>query len=133
MKFSTPFTLLAMTLISNTDARIGDGGHRNLIDYSKLKKCDPNQNRTVTPECLSEGKGYACTNIELGSRNGDYRCLDRSQSTPTVAPSTPPTNAASFITIVVSVVIVVSVGVAIISTLIFYYCLPSLLLKGNQI
>ena len=92
MKFSTPFTLLAMTLMSNTDARIGDnGGHRDLIDYSKLKKCNPKQNPTVTPQCLSVGKGYECMNVKLGSRKGDYRCLDRSQSTPTVAPTAAPT------------------------------------------
>jgi len=93
MKFSTPFTLLAMTLMSNTDARIGgDGsGHRNLIDYSKLKKCDPHQNPTYTPQCLSEGKGYKCIYIKRGRKNGDYRCLDRSQSTPTVAPTMAPT------------------------------------------
>jgi len=89
MQLSTPLALLAMTWMSGTNARIGDGGHRNLVDGSKLKECDPNQNPTYTLECLSEGKGSTCTNVNLGSRNGDYRCVDKSQSSPTLSPTTP--------------------------------------------
>jgi len=59
MQLFTPLTLLVMTWMSGTNARIGDGGHRNLVDSSsKLKTCDPNQNPTYTPECLSEEKGF---------------------------------------------------------------------------
>lgn len=54
MKFSTPFTLLTMTLISISDVRNDNSGDRNLIDYLKLKKCNPNQNPTYSPECLSK-------------------------------------------------------------------------------
>ena len=112
MKFSTSFTLAAMTLMSTcTDARIGDG-QRELkkkcgpnpacltgetcqktgkgylcIDFDVSKKCDPN----LGGQCFSLGKDYTCKNSRVRGERPDYRCVEPAPvPAPTPAPAPAP-------------------------------------------
>ena len=75
MKFSTPLTLAAITLMSttgSTNARIGDG-QRFLNDGAVCE--DPStHNPAATPQCIDVGTDYTCQNVRLGGAP-EYRCV----------------------------------------------------------
>merc|ERR1711865_539006 len=75
MKFSTPLTLAAITLMSttgSTNARIG-GGQRFLNDGAVCE--DPSTYISEIAQCSNLGSEYTCQNVRLGALRPKFRCV----------------------------------------------------------